>query len=70
MSQEQLAGRGNPWDYDPGPPRNRRWARLFGGTPSPYYYRLSLPRWVFDLPPVPPSDQERDGVERAPVRRG
>ena len=29
-----LEGRGNPWDYDPGPPRNRRWPRLFAETPN------------------------------------
>lgn len=27
-------GRGNPWDYDPGPPRNRKWPRLFSETPN------------------------------------
>lgn len=26
--------RGEPWEYDPGPPRNRRWARLFSDTPN------------------------------------
>ena len=26
--------RGAPWEYDPGPPRNRRWARLFAETPN------------------------------------
>lgn len=28
------AGRGEPWEHDPGPPRNRRWARLFAETPD------------------------------------
>lgn len=28
------AGRGDPWEHDPGPPRNRRWARLFAETPD------------------------------------
>lgn len=28
------AGRGDPWDFDPGPPRNRSWAWLFAGTPD------------------------------------
>jgi uracil-DNA glycosylase len=28
------AGRGERWDHDPGPPRNRRWARLFAETPD------------------------------------
>lgn len=31
---EYWEGRGVPWDYDPGPPRNRRWARLFSETPN------------------------------------
>ncbi len=26
--------RGVPWDYDPGPPKNRSWARLFAETPN------------------------------------
>ena len=28
------AGRGEAWEHDPGPPRNRRWARLFAETPD------------------------------------
>ena len=28
------AGRGDAWDHDPGPPRNRRWARLFADIPD------------------------------------
>jgi uracil-DNA glycosylase len=27
-------GRGFPWEHDPGPPKNRRWARLFAQTPN------------------------------------
>jgi uracil-DNA glycosylase len=27
-------GRGEPWEYDPGPPSNRSWARLFAETPN------------------------------------
>ncbi|HEX7097938.1 MAG TPA: uracil-DNA glycosylase family protein [Acidimicrobiia bacterium] len=27
-------GRGHPSEHDPGPPRNRRWARLFASTPN------------------------------------
>jgi uracil-DNA glycosylase len=27
-------GRGFPWEHDPGPPKNRRWARLFAETPN------------------------------------
>jgi uracil-DNA glycosylase len=26
--------RGYPWEYDPGPPKNRKWARLFAETPN------------------------------------
>ena len=26
--------RGDPWEHDPGPPRNRRWRRLFAETPN------------------------------------
>lgn len=26
--------RGFPWEYDPGPPKNRRWPRLFAETPN------------------------------------
>ncbi|HZM41432.1 MAG TPA: hypothetical protein VFB94_20080, partial [Acidimicrobiales bacterium] len=28
------AGRGDPWEHDPGPPANRRWARLFAEVPN------------------------------------
>jgi uracil-DNA glycosylase len=34
MWDEYLADRGDPWDYDPGPPRNRSWPRLFAETPN------------------------------------
>lgn len=27
-------GRGDPWEFDPGPPKNRSWARLFAETPN------------------------------------
>jgi uracil-DNA glycosylase len=27
-------GRGAPWEYDPGPPKNRSWPRLFAETPN------------------------------------
>lgn len=27
-------GRGVPWEFDPGPPRNRSWGRLFAETPN------------------------------------
>ena len=27
-------GRGYPWEYDPGPPKNRSWVRLFARTPN------------------------------------
>jgi len=31
---EYWQGRGFPWEYDPGPPKNRRWPRLFAETPN------------------------------------
>ena len=34
MWNEYWDDRGNPWDYDPGPPRNRSWARIFAATPD------------------------------------
>lgn len=34
-----LKDRGNPWDYDPGPPINLSWGRLFSETPN--YRQLS-----------------------------
>jgi hypothetical protein len=34
MADDFLRDRGNPWDFDPGPPANRRWARLFAETPN------------------------------------
>jgi uracil-DNA glycosylase len=34
MANDYTEGRGDPWDYDPGPPRNRRWPRLFSETPN------------------------------------
>jgi uracil-DNA glycosylase len=32
--QDFLTNRGEPWEYDPGPPANRTWARLFAETPN------------------------------------
>jgi uracil-DNA glycosylase len=32
--EQYWAGRGSPWEYDPGPPRNRSWPRLFAETPN------------------------------------
>jgi uracil-DNA glycosylase len=32
--EQYIDGRGDPWDYDPGPPRNRKWPRLFSETPN------------------------------------
>lgn len=45
-------GRGSPWEYDPGPPRNRSWARLFAETPNYRGLGLALTgqeqfRWHF-----------------------
>lgn len=34
MDADLWEGRGAPWEYDPGPPRNRRWPRLFAETPN------------------------------------
>lgn len=39
MTSKYWEGRGFPWEYDPGPPKNRRWARLFAETPN--YRQLS-----------------------------
>jgi uracil-DNA glycosylase len=34
MSDEYWAGRGFPWEYDPGPPQDSDWARLFAQIPN------------------------------------
>ncbi|MGH9308919.1 MAG: hypothetical protein ACRD1U_06075 [Vicinamibacterales bacterium] len=34
MAPDFLRDRGNPWDFDPGPPAGRRWARIFASTPN------------------------------------
>jgi uracil-DNA glycosylase len=34
MADEFTDRRGDPWEHDPGPPRNRRWAQLFAETPN------------------------------------
>ncbi len=34
MAKDYTVGRGDPWEFDPGPPRNRRWPRLFSETPN------------------------------------
>lgn len=34
MWEQYWASRGSPWEYDPGPPRNRSWPRLFAETPN------------------------------------
>jgi uracil-DNA glycosylase len=31
---DHWTGRGTPWEWDPGPPGNRSWARLFAETPN------------------------------------
>ena len=33
-NQEYWEQRGYPWEYDPGPPKNMKWARLFSETPN------------------------------------
>jgi uracil-DNA glycosylase len=34
MWEQQWQDRGSPWDYDPGPAKNREWAQLFAETPN------------------------------------
>jgi uracil-DNA glycosylase len=34
MARDFLRDRGHPWEYDPGPPANSRWARLFAEAPN------------------------------------
>jgi uracil-DNA glycosylase len=34
MSDDFLRDRGQPWEFDPGPPPDRRWAQLFAETPN------------------------------------
>lgn len=34
MLDQYWEERGAPWEYDPGPPRNRKWPRLFAETPN------------------------------------
>ncbi len=34
MYDHYWENRGKPWEHDPGPPANRRWARLFAETPN------------------------------------
>jgi len=34
MWPEYWLERGEPWEHDPGPPRNRKWPRLFAETPN------------------------------------
>ena len=34
VGSEYWSGRGVPWEFDPGPPRNRSWGRLFAETPN------------------------------------
>jgi uracil-DNA glycosylase len=34
MWEQYWEDRGSPWDYDPGPAKNRSWSRLFAETPN------------------------------------
>ncbi len=34
MWEQFWEDRGQPWEHDPGPPANRRWARIFAETPN------------------------------------
>jgi uracil-DNA glycosylase len=42
------AGRGDPWEHDPGPPRNRSWARLFADVPDHRGLGLALDEGAAD----------------------
>ncbi len=52
VENEYWADRGYPWEHDPGPPKNMRWARLFSQTPNyrglaEVYMGRSKFRWHF-----------------------
>src|SRR3954451_24216557 len=34
MWKQYWEDRGSPWEYDPGPSKNRSWSRLFAETPN------------------------------------
>ena len=34
MWEQHWKDRGSPWEYDPGPAKNRNWSTLFAETPN------------------------------------
>ncbi|MEY2415243.1 MAG: hypothetical protein QOH53_577, partial [Ilumatobacteraceae bacterium] len=52
MWEQYWEHRGSPWEYDPGPAKNRSWSRLFAETPNYRGFGIALSgneefRWHF-----------------------
>ncbi|MEP7202542.1 MAG: uracil-DNA glycosylase family protein [Ilumatobacteraceae bacterium] len=52
MWEQYWEDRGSPWDYDPGPAKNRSWSRLFAETPNYRAFGIAMSgheefRWHF-----------------------
>ena len=52
MWEQYWQDRGSPWDYDPGPAKNRSWSRLFAETPNYRAFGIAMSgneefRWHF-----------------------
>jgi len=52
MWEQYWEDRGSPWDYDPGPAKNRSWSRLFAETPNYRGFGIAMSgneefRWHF-----------------------
>jgi uracil-DNA glycosylase len=52
MWEQYWRDRGSPWDYDPGPAKNRSWSRLFAETPNYRGFGIAMSgseefRWHF-----------------------
>ena len=52
MWEQYWEDRGSPWEYDPGPAKNRSWSRLFAETPNYRGFGIALSgneefRWHF-----------------------
>ena len=52
MWEQYWQDRGSPWDYDPGPAKNRSWSRLFAETPNYRSFGIAMSgneefRWHF-----------------------
>jgi uracil-DNA glycosylase len=52
MWEQYWQDRGSPWDYDPGPAKNRSWSRLFSETPNYRGFGIAMSgseefRWHF-----------------------